>query len=775
MTASRALVSLLRMCLLVLGVALAPACTPKMPGAWAPGPPPPGPATAGEFRVGTARVDITPPPGVTTFGHGPDALVSNGVWSRIYCRVFVLIGTAGPVAVIPCDLAATSTLLQRSIAARVSDLLPTSRIFLSATHTHAGPAHYFDGDSFDGAFSTHVPGFDKNMVGFLANRVATGVREAFASARPATVQSWHYDSGEAACGPDGNRRGTWGITWNRSLGAHSAGAAMPPNAPPELCEVEKAIDPAMHVVRFAEKGADEAHQRPIGVLVYFAMHPTVLPNTNTLLGADVDGALSRILEHDMQREWNAVDRSNLPALPHDPLAGIVNTNEGDISPVWTRGTKEEALDVATELKVRIDDLMGSVGYAPKCSAVIDARYVEAGLPNAKTYETPAPQRVCATAEVGQSVPFGACDHPATSTSGIPAATASEDETCQFPKETPGGLLENIFGGGRFFFPETVPLGLVRIDDTLIGVVPAELTMSAGKRVNDEVLRRFHAEAGSMHAVISGLSNGYILYVTTPAEYNYVGTGGGCAVVTDGLTRQSYEAASTVYGPRTLELLVERLGWLADSMAVGTIHDFPQMDHATTFHYDTAGPSRGRFPMPTCSKVAPTEISTCWLPEDHSFCFEWKDGGPGDVGITDAPWVYLANHDTPERREVRACPLSDSHCDFFDTIDDRGTSFVTRALKQDAGGMDWVTLWHPAPGEWDAIREAGVHAVAIRVRSRDGNGVESEPIASMGGSKVCDTTQAEACGVFDRPANSLPIPCSCVPKSPSCVPVPTKPR
>ena len=53
------------------------------------------------------------------------------------------------------------------------------------------------------------------------------------------------------------------------------------------------------------------------MLVYFAMHPTVLPNTNTLLGADVDGALSRILEHDMQREWNdAVAESHL----RDPAA-----------------------------------------------------------------------------------------------------------------------------------------------------------------------------------------------------------------------------------------------------------------------------------------------------------------------------------------------------------------------------------------------------------------------------------------------------------------------
>src|ERR1017187_6416844 len=57
-----------------------------------------------ELTVGVARVDVTPPPGVSTFGHAPDALVTDGYWSRLYCRVFVLKQTTGlPLAIVPCD------------------------------------------------------------------------------------------------------------------------------------------------------------------------------------------------------------------------------------------------------------------------------------------------------------------------------------------------------------------------------------------------------------------------------------------------------------------------------------------------------------------------------------------------------------------------------------------------------------------------------------------------------------------------------------------------
>src|ERR1700727_567271 len=120
------------------------ACGSVPPPAPVPLPPHAPPvATPAPFKVGTWRVDLTPPPGVSTFGHGPDSLVAEGYWTRIYCRVFVVESGAGErIAIVPCDLSATSRLLHRTIAEKVKDLLPATRIFVSSTHTHAGPAHY---------------------------------------------------------------------------------------------------------------------------------------------------------------------------------------------------------------------------------------------------------------------------------------------------------------------------------------------------------------------------------------------------------------------------------------------------------------------------------------------------------------------------------------------------------------------------------------------------------------------------------------------------------
>ena len=99
----------------------------------------------GFLQAGAARADVTPPPGPSTFGLGPDSLVTDGYWSRLYCRAFILeTSPKDRVAIVGCDLHSVSGILHRRVAERVRAIVPTSRLFIAATHTHAGPAHYFD-------------------------------------------------------------------------------------------------------------------------------------------------------------------------------------------------------------------------------------------------------------------------------------------------------------------------------------------------------------------------------------------------------------------------------------------------------------------------------------------------------------------------------------------------------------------------------------------------------------------------------------------------------
>ena len=82
-------------------------------------------AAIAPLHAGAFRVDITPPPGPSTFGHGPDALGAQGYWSRLYCRVFLFVtAPEDRVALVVCDLHSISTILHRSVAERLFDTYP---------------------------------------------------------------------------------------------------------------------------------------------------------------------------------------------------------------------------------------------------------------------------------------------------------------------------------------------------------------------------------------------------------------------------------------------------------------------------------------------------------------------------------------------------------------------------------------------------------------------------------------------------------------------------
>ena len=110
------------------------ACAPsRMPGAAAP--PAPNPTTPRALLVGAARVDITPPPGPATFGHGPDSLATEGYWTRLGCRAFVFesAGADNRHALVSCDLGAVSHLLQREAAKLLTEEVHVSRLMITAT------------------------------------------------------------------------------------------------------------------------------------------------------------------------------------------------------------------------------------------------------------------------------------------------------------------------------------------------------------------------------------------------------------------------------------------------------------------------------------------------------------------------------------------------------------------------------------------------------------------------------------------------------------------
>jgi hypothetical protein len=124
---------------------------------------PPAPSGLG-LRVGAAAADVTPELGVPLSGYGfLSKTYGRHVWGRLLTHVLVIDDGAGSrAALVAVDLHAGS----RYLAHRAAQLLAPAlgigveRIFLTASHSHAGPGHYY-GDSFYDDFATARKDFDK--------------------------------------------------------------------------------------------------------------------------------------------------------------------------------------------------------------------------------------------------------------------------------------------------------------------------------------------------------------------------------------------------------------------------------------------------------------------------------------------------------------------------------------------------------------------------------------------------------------------------------------
>lgn len=693
------------------------------------------------FQAGAARTDVTPPPGVSTFGHGPDAAVADGYWTRLYCRAFVLEAQCGaPVAIVPCDLSAISTLLHRRVAEEVKDLLPASRLVITATHTHAGPAHYFEGSGYSGVGSTQLPGYDDAMTEFLATRIAGAIRIAHRMRTPARAR-WV-------------KRTIWGVARNRNMAAYSLND--PPfshseGMPPSLPRDQQAVDPVVRTLEIEGlPNAVHSAPSPIGWLTFLAVHPTVLKHTNHLLCADLFGVVSRSVEGELRRiAATAGDRLA------DPLHGIINTNEGDQAVVAPSRSIAEAVRIGVEIGEKLLRTHAAVPdseWQPRM--VLGTRYLEVDLPGHRLLQSG--QQLAATPELGVTAPFGASDNP-TSIPLDPRPIQPTDPhraDFQAPKRALLGPFQKLFVN-RKTFPTRVPLSLIRINETWISFAPAELTITAGNRINDAV-RKVADTAGNnvgepasarravrpSDAVVGGLANGYLQYITTCEEYQL----------------QGYEAASNLYGGNTAALMVEQFRLLAESMKGKDISDsipaYPRLEEVTAIGYEL-GPERQRLPVgdgePAIGEIAAERkpLFTCQVKGQSppAICFGWLDGAPGVLPLNPGPWISLDRDDSSDSTVASCGPLSRQlgHTSCHPTaVDDRGIAFRTRVHSQHGKVWMWTTLFAGASSDWDAIAASG--KVRIRARQIDPRlSVRSEAFEVGGKLAGCTTEQMRACG------------------------------
>ena len=215
---------------------------------------------------------------------------AEGTHDELTAKAVVIRPEGGqPLAWVRIDAIGTTAEIQDQVADRVANLgYPSSAVFVSATHTHAGPGAFMRAPF---AAVVAMDNFRPEVEAKIVDACAQAIAEAHAGARPATISF--------ASTQDRDAEGHNVIAQNRR--ARRFRGEIPYDA----------VDDEIGLVLFRAQ-ADGA---PLALLANYAVHPTVLGSDNLHFSADLAGGIEDALEA----------RLGAPAL-------FVNGAEGDVSP-----------------------------------------------------------------------------------------------------------------------------------------------------------------------------------------------------------------------------------------------------------------------------------------------------------------------------------------------------------------------------------------------------------------------------------------------------------
>jgi neutral ceramidase len=607
------------------------------------------------LEAGVSEEDITPPPGLPMFGYSVDAKRGAGFRTRLFARAIVLDPPDGKVlAFVVCDLGASSSLLHKEIARRIAQRTPISfdRLMLSATHTHSGPGGY-SGDRLHDNLASATPGFDDDELTFLADRIAKAVDDAYASRGPA----------ELAIG----QTELWGITRNRSFNAFvSDSYHEDPPITSEPYTDSTAVDPTITVLRIDR--IVQSSTIPIGALVNFSIHGTVVDSENDLYSGDVQAVVERHIEERISQTFGG-----------RVVVAVSNGAEGDVEGAYELQGFPETERLGKAVGSAAVELFDTLSSQMSASAVIGVDYREASI------SEPSPIEGISLCQpgvvgfpklggakggrsflfaVGKAVPWL-----------IPAAEGGKRKRprgCQGYKiKALWGIQDVVLYGDSW--PHYLTIQTVRINNYIFLALPGEFSVEMGARLKHDALVSARVHGLSItKAVIIGLANQYADYVTTPEEYDM----------------QYYEGASMVFGPKEGSWISDQVTSMIAEMSSGTTHVLsPAVWSFTT------GIVWGHFPPKERmkgSRRAGAVILGAGS-QESIVEFTWHDVGPSEIDL-DRPLVRLEQAD----QTGSWAPLVDHD---GVAVDDQGIRLEVRMLPSELlsfdSGRDWRTTWYSA--------------------------------------------------------------------------------
>ncbi|KAJ3149490.1 Neutral ceramidase [Irineochytrium annulatum] len=533
-------------------------------------------AAYGQLIAGVGSGDITPPIGELNMGGYADVSQhARGIHFRLKARAFIFASSVSSpqrFVYVSTDTAAMS-LVTKKMSLKALDALFGSdkqaaafygeeNVCLSATHGHSGTGGYYDDFLYQ----------------ITSLGVIHGVREAIANGIAAAIYAAHQDLIANADSPN---------TLTIAQGyCNNCSINRSPFAYVNNPEAERAKYGVDHDEYFPVLTVRNSN-RLRGVASWFGVHGTSMNETNELISGDNKGASSYFYENDQRKAGNpsfvaAFGQSNGADVSPNTSGGhctdtgaacdgTAKSCGGNYRKCIARGPGYEqgGMRLSTKLigtyQYQAAKLAAESPGLPMTGTRVDFRHAFVNMSavsltiDGKNYTTCLPS-------MGSSFAAGTIDGTATPLSAqgnnasspflnfirdaLLAHPPDDLSACQAPKPIllPTGLLKTPYA----WQPEIVPLqmGVIGKKLAIVGL-PSEITTMAGRRLREAVLNVLVTDGvldADATVAVAGLANTYASYTSTVEEYAI----------------QSYEGASTIYGPRTLEAYIQLFSQMAHS-------------------------------------------------------------------------------------------------------------------------------------------------------------------------------------------------------------------
>ncbi|XP_011845671.1 PREDICTED: neutral ceramidase isoform X2 [Mandrillus leucophaeus] len=486
------------------------------------------------YYIGVGRADCTGQVAdINLMGYSKSGQNAQGILTRLYSRAFIMAEPDGSnrTVFVSIDIGMVSQRLRLEVLNRLQSkygsLYRRDNVILSGTHTHSGPAGYFQYT----VFVIASEGFSNRTFQHMVTGIVKSIDIAHTNMKPGRIFI--------------NKGNVDGVQINRSPYSYLQ------NPQSERARYSSNTDKEMVVLKMVDLNGDD-----LGLISWFAIHPVSMNNSNHLVNSDNVGYASYLLEQEKNKGY-------LPG--QGPfVAAFASSNLGDVSPniLGPRCINTgESCDNANSTC--------PIGGSNMCIAKGPGQdmFDSTQIIGRAMYQR-AKAKTCKPA-LGYSFAAGTIDgvgglnFTQGKTEGDPfwdtirdqilGKPSEEIKECHKPK--PILLHTGELSKPHPWHPDIVDVQIITLGSLAITAIPGEFTTMSGRRLREAVQAEFASHGvQNMTVVISGLCNVYTHYITTYEEYQ----------------AQRYEAASTIYGPHTLSAYIQLFRNLAKAIATDTV-------------------------------------------------------------------------------------------------------------------------------------------------------------------------------------------------------------